>query len=99
MDQFPIGQRINLPGHFPEPVILEAVRPIGDGYECRVRLLDGSPDETILSRDKADSLLDHRAEAPTLTAPVDAEKFRLLIEYTRIRLVYVYDKHFAVSFS
>jgi hypothetical protein len=25
-NQFPIGQRINLAGHFPEPVILEAVR-------------------------------------------------------------------------
>ena len=24
---FPIGQRVTLPGHFPEPVVLEAVRP------------------------------------------------------------------------
>jgi hypothetical protein len=67
--QFPIGQRINLPGHFPERVILEAVRPIGDGYECRVRLSDGSPDETILSREEADILLGHRADAPTSVAP------------------------------
>jgi hypothetical protein len=35
---FPIGQRVTLPGHFPEPVVLEAVRPIGAGYECRVHL-------------------------------------------------------------
>jgi len=57
-NQFPIGQRISLPGHFPEPIILEGVRPIGDGYECRrVRLSDGSPDDTILSREEADTLL------------------------------------------
>ena len=56
-NQFPIGQRINLPGHFPEPVVLEAVRAIGDGFECRVRLADGTPDETILSREEADTLL------------------------------------------
>jgi len=97
--QFPIGQRINLPGHFPEPVVLEAVRPIGDGFECRVRLADGSPDETILSREEADSLLGHRVDTPTSVAPVDAEKFRLLIESARIRLAYAYDKHFAVSLS
>ena len=35
-NQFPIGQRVSLPGHFPDPVVLEAVRPIGTGYECRV---------------------------------------------------------------
>ena len=46
-NEFPIGQRVTLPGHFPEPVILEAVRPIGGGYECRVRLPDGTPDEAI----------------------------------------------------
>lgn len=44
-DEFPIGQRIKLPGHFPEPVILEGVRAIGEGFECRVRLLGGTPDE------------------------------------------------------
>ena len=58
MDQehFPIGQRIDLPGHFAQPVVLEAVRPIGDGYECRVRLPDGTPDEAILSHDEAETV-------------------------------------------
>jgi len=97
--QFPIGQRINLPGHFPEPVVLEAVRSIGEGFECPVRLADGTPDEAILSREEADTLLGHRADTPTSVAPVDAEKFRLLIESARIRLAYAYDKHFAVSLS
>ena len=56
---FPIGQRISLPGHFPEPVVLEAVRSIGAGYELRVRLADGTPDEAILSLGEAE----HAAQA------------------------------------
>ena len=97
--QFPIGQRINLPGHFPEPVVLESVRPIGDGFECRVRLSDGTPDETILSRQEADTLLGQRVETAKSLAPISAEKFRLLVESARIRLAYAHDKHFAVSLS
>jgi len=56
--KFPIGQRINLPGHFPEPVVLESVRSIGAGYECRVRLTDGIPDEAILSLEEATSIFE-----------------------------------------
>jgi hypothetical protein len=40
--QFPLGRRILLPGHFAEQVVLESVRPLGDGFECRVRLSDGT---------------------------------------------------------
>lgn len=42
-EQFPVGQRVKLPGHFLEPVTLEGIRFIGSGYECRVRLADGTP--------------------------------------------------------
>ncbi|MBI4284865.1 MAG: helicase, partial [Chloroflexi bacterium] len=98
-DQFPIGQRISLPGHFPEPVVLESVRPIGSGYECRVRLPDGTPDETILSPEEAEALLGCRDDAPTTIVPADAEKVRLLVESARIRLAYAHDRHFAVSLS
>ena len=97
--QFPIGQRIDLPGHFPEPVVLESVRSIGSGYECRVRLSDGTPDEAIISQEEAASLLGHHTAAPMSVAPVDPERFRLLIESARVRLAYAYDKHFAVSLS
>jgi hypothetical protein len=41
--RFPIGQKLSLPGHFPEPVMLEGIRSIGDGFACRVRLPDGTP--------------------------------------------------------
>jgi len=97
--EFPIGQQIRLPGHFGEPVILEAVRPIGSGYECRVRLPDGTPDEAILSADEAASLLRQKVEAAALIHPADAERIRLLVESARIRLAYAHDRHFAVSLS
>lgn len=98
-NQFPIGQRVTLPGHFRGPVTLEAVRPIGSGYECRVWLSDGSPDETILSREEAEALIGQRLAVPPTVRPVDPEKIRLLVESARIRLAYAHDRHFAVSLS
>lgn len=97
--QFPIGRHIDLPGHFAEPVVLESVRTLGDGYECRVRLQDGTPDEAILSRDEAAFIFGQQAEAPTSIKPADAESIRLLVESSRIRLAYTHDRHFAVSLS
>ena len=96
---FPIGRRIDLPGHFAEPVVLESVRKIGDGFECRVRLSDGTPDEAILSQEEAASVLGQQVELPTSVKPVDAEGLRLLVESARIRLAYTHDRHFAVSLS
>jgi SNF2 family DNA or RNA helicase len=96
---FPIGRRIHLPGHFAEPVVLESVRALGDGYECRVRLTDGTPDEAILSRDEAVTVFGQHDELPTSVKPVDAESLRLLVESARIRLAYTHDRHFAVSLS
>lgn len=97
--QFPIGRRIDLPGHFAEPVVLESVRVLGDGFECRVRLSNGMPDEAILSPNEAATIFGRQAEAPTSLKPVDAESLRLLVESSRIRLAYTHDRHFAVSLS
>jgi hypothetical protein len=55
-NKFPLGQKIALPGHFLGPVTLEGIRFIGSGYECRVRLDDGTPDEAILSLEEAAAL-------------------------------------------
>ena len=56
-----IGQRISLPGHFDVPVVLEDARPLGSdassGYECRVRLPDGSLEEAVISAAEAASIL------------------------------------------
>lgn len=98
-----IGQRITLPGHFDVPVILEDVRPLGSdgsaGYECRVRLPDGTLDEAVISSEEALSILRQAPEIAESTKPVDAEKLRLLIESNRIRLAYAHDHQFAVSLS
>ena len=95
----PVGQRISLPGRFAEPVVLESVRPLGDGFECRVRLVDGTPDEAVISREEAEKVFGKQAEVPSSVTPVDAESIRLLVESWRIRLAYTHDRHFAVSLS
>jgi SNF2 family DNA or RNA helicase len=98
--RMPVGQKIVLPGHFDQPVTLEGVRPIGRGFECRVRLVDGSLDETVISAEEAKSLVgDGGVTETTSFIPADAEQVRLLIESTRIRLAYTHDPHFAVSLS
>ena len=79
-DDFPIGQRIELPGHFREPVVLESVRSLGSGYECRVRLADGTPDEAILSQEEAEAILGQTSEQQRTITPANPEKTRLLVE-------------------
>ncbi len=99
----PIGQRISLPGHFDVPVLLEDARPLGadgaNGYECRVRLPDGSLDEAVISVAEAAALTQAAYKPSATVRPVDAEKLRLLVESARIRLAYAYDRQFAVSLS
>jgi SNF2 family DNA or RNA helicase len=99
----PIGQRVSLPGHFDVPVILEDARPLGpdgsSGYECRVRLPDGSLDEAVISSAEAASLAGADRAPSIVVRPVDAEKLRLLVESARIRLAYAHDQQFAVSLS
>lgn len=97
---FPIGRTVILRGHFAMPVTLEAVRSLGKGYECRVRLPDGSLEEAILTAEEAAELLgDGEGESTEKSPVVSAEDLRLLIESARIRLAYTHDPHFAVSLS
>jgi hypothetical protein len=99
----PIGQRVTLPGHFEGLVVLEAVRALGsdpqDGFECRVRQADGRLEETVLSYQEACVLSGIDPASGASTAPVDADRLRLLIESARIRLAYMHDRQFAVSLS
>ncbi|HIQ21896.1 MAG TPA: DUF3883 domain-containing protein [Planctomycetes bacterium] len=97
--QLPIGQKVSLPGHFDEPVTLEEVRALGHGYECRVRLPDGTLEEAVISEEEAAELAGPAPEETAAVHPVDADKLRLLIESARIRLAYAHDRQFAVSLS
>jgi len=95
----PIGQRILLPGQFDVAVTLEDARPLGTGYECRLRLPDGSLEEAVISLDEAKSLALEPAAQAAAVEPVPIERFRLLVESARIRLAYAHDPQFAVSVS
>lgn len=95
---FPIGRRITLPGHFAEPVTLESVRALGDGCECRVRLVDGSLEEVVLSPEETGHIRGHDG-TPQQSHLANATDLQLLVESARIRLAYVHDRQFAVSLS
>lgn len=95
----PIGARIQLPGHFDAPVVLEDARPLPNGYECRVRLADGTLEEAVISKEEAAALSLGERDGEAKIVPADAEKLRLLIESARIRLAYAHDRQFAVSLS
>src|SRR5258707_8633846 len=95
----PIGQQVSLPGHFDVPVVLEAARPLGKGFECRVRLPDGTLDEAVLSAEEAAALAGALPDADAKVPLVNADQLRLLVESARIRLAYTHDRHFAVSMS
>lgn len=97
--EYPVGRRIALPGHFAEPVVLESVRPLGDGSECRVRLLDGSLEEVVLSREETSTLLGEDSSVHHKRRLADAADIQLLVESARIRLAYTHDRQFAVSLS
>ena len=88
-----------LAGHFDQAVILEGVRSLGKGFECRVRLASGMLDETVISEEEAHALIGDDVGDTANVAPADAEQIRLLVESTRIRLAYTHDPHFAVSLS
>ena len=96
---------MSLPGHFDVPVVLEDVRALGvdgsAGYECRVRLPDGVLEEAVMSFEEAAAVFaaGEGTEEAAAARPVDAERLRLLVESTRIRLAYAYDCQFAVSLS
>ena len=82
----PIGLQVSLPGHFNVPVVLEAARPLGKGFECRVRLPDGTLDEAVLSAEEAATLAGTAPSAATRTPLANADQLRLLVESARIRL-------------
>ncbi len=99
-----VGRRLSLSGQFDAPVVLEEARPLGangsSGFECRVRLADGTLEETVISPEEAAAILETEGEPKAKASrPVDADRLRLLVESTRIRHAYTYDRQFAVSLS
>ena len=54
--QLPIGRQVSLPGHFALPVTLEAAIQAAQGYECQIRLPDGTLRQITISLDEAAAL-------------------------------------------
>lgn len=95
-----IGQKIMLESHFPYPVLVEAVKPLGKLLALQVRGDDGTIKETFLTIDEVEGLLKTLVSTPQQFARVaPAQDLRLLIESHRIGLAYAYDPLFAVSLS
>jgi superfamily II DNA or RNA helicase len=97
--KLPLGRAVSLPGHFDVPVVLEAARRLGKGFECRVRLPDGTLDEAVLSAEEAASIAGTLPNTDPNVPLANADQLRLLVESARIRLAYTHDRHFAVSMS
>src|SRR5439155_20310622 len=64
-----------------------------------VRLPSGELDEAVLSDEDLTSVLGASPAHAAAVRPADAERLRLLVESSRIRLAYAYDRQFAVSLS
>jgi hypothetical protein len=96
---FLFGQQVSLPGHFDTPVVLEAARPLTKGFECRVRLPDGTLEEAVISPEEADTLAGVAPTAEAKTPLANAGQLRLMVESARIRLADTHDRQFAVSLS
>ena len=94
-----VGRRVHLPGHFAGEVTIEGARPLGAGAELRVRLPGGELDEAVLSGGDLAALLAAGPPMPAARPPADPEQVRLLVESTRIRLAWAWDRQFAVSLS
>jgi hypothetical protein len=80
-----IGQRVQLVGHFQEPVTVKGVRLLGSSVELQVTRGDGNLDETILSAAELDVLPAQVTNQPTETPLADPQQLRLLVESARPR--------------
>lgn len=94
----PVGRSVSLPGHFDTEVVLEDARPLGAGFECRVRLQNGALEEVVISAEEG-SVLARTAGTASVVRLVDPADMQLLVESARIRLAYTHDRQFAVSLS
>ncbi len=90
------GRRIELPGWFSQPVVVEAAEADGDMVFLRVPL-NNMPTEVPIPVDELERAL--KTEIAAGPPVADADDFFLAMEATRIRLACAHDPHFAVSMS
>ncbi len=93
-----VGKRVSLPGHFAEPVVIEAIDDYDDVIVVRARTVRGEPKDATVNRPELEEALNN-AETAAPTEFVDQNRQFLAVESARIRLAYAWDPHFAVSLS
>src|SRR5436190_17100748 len=82
---YPLGRKIEMPGHFAAPVVLESVRALGDGFECRVpKDADSLPAATAYQEIVTQM---RRAYAPSAAEGQQAEEEGLALR-DRVRKAY-----------
>lgn len=91
-----LNKTVRLPTHFPEPVLIESMVPIGDHYKLRVRNADGYLEEVMLLGKEIEGI---QVISEERYKPVNAKELSLFVESHRIRYAYSYDPYFAVSLS
>jgi hypothetical protein len=52
-----IGTKVQIPGHFPTPISVEAVKSIGTAVLLQVRTSEGRLEETVLTNEEIEKLL------------------------------------------
>ncbi len=92
-----VGKRLQLAGHFVQPVLVEAAEPFDSLVLLRVRTAEGQLREAMVQPDELAAAL--ATAGPLTQAAVPARDFFLLVESARIRLAFAHDPHFAVALT
>jgi hypothetical protein len=83
MNALPVGKQIKLPGHFAIPVTLESARSVGDGFECKVRLPDGSTHKAVITAEQAAALTKASEIVGSHEIPINTEQTQPLVRPRR----------------
>ena len=92
-----IGRRIELPGSFADPVVIDSVELFEGVAHIRVRTARGEPKDDTVALAELQAALE--ASDSGLVDWVDPDDLFLLLESSRIRLAFAWDPCFAVSLS
>jgi SNF2 family DNA or RNA helicase len=94
-----IGSKVQIAGHFSSAVYVEAVKSVGSAVLLQARTPGGMLEETVLTSQEIEDLLEQISRQPEEKIQVSGEGLRLIVESNRIRLAYFYDPYFAVILS
>ena len=71
-----IGVKIQIPGHFSAPVSIEGIKPLSEALLLQVRTSEGKPDETVVSYEEIEKLLEQISQQQKEKFQVAGEELR-----------------------